>query len=379
MTFNNLGRCFTIALLAFSLFGCNSASSSAVSDSTDTTQAAPYAMYVASNSSGTNSVLTYTRDSTGTLSFAAETATGGSGSGTDGGSCGNSIYLDSTTDLLYVVNSGSNSISLFYVNTDGTLSLLDVTNSGGVNPVSIAVNYNVAYVLNAGDGTTAANIKGFQISGGQFLELSGATANLSTTLPGAAKIQFAPAGTLLTVTEQTTGLIANFDLDASLSTPTLIANTSVGTGPSGFDYTPGGILLVAERFADTTNAGAVSSYSVGVSGAATPITSSVAVNQTGTNCVKVVSDGSYALVSNAGSNNVGVLSIAANGTLSLTSEQETTGTTPTEIATSSDGAFAYVLNSGADSISVFSYAAGNLTPLTTLPGLPASARGLTGR
>lgn len=379
MTFNNLGRYFTIALLAFSLFGCNSSSTSAVSDTTDTTEVPPAAIYVASNSSGANSVLTYTRDTTGSLTFSAETPTAGSGSGSSADSNGNSIYLDTTTNLLYVVNTGSNSLSLFYVNTDGSLNLLDVVNSGGVRPVSVAVNYNVAYVLNAGDGTTAANIKGFQISQGQFVELSAATANLSTTLPGAAKIQFYPTGALLTVTEQTTGLIANFTLDSALSTPTLITNTSSGSTPSGFDYTPAGILLVAERFSDAVNAGAVSSYSVGVSGATTPITSSAAVGQTGTSCVKSVSDGAFALIANSVSNNISVASIASNGTLSLTSEVESAGNAPSEIATSSDGAFAYVLNSGDASVSIYSYFAGNLTPLSTLTGLPASARGLTGR
>lgn len=378
MSFQSLRRWLCLAVLSATLFGCDSTSSSTVDDTTTTT-AAQAVMFVASNNSGANTILSYSRNDSGTLTFLAETATGGSGSGVDAPSGGNSIVYDPSTDLLYAVNSGSNSISLFLVETDGSLVLLDVVNSGGANPVSLAVNYNVVYVLNAGTATTPANIKGFLVSSGQLTELSNSVANLSVAVPEVSQIQFAPAGTVLTVTEASTGLISNFTLDSTLANPVLVTNTSPGTTPSAFDYTPGGILLVAERFAQAANAGAVSSYNVGGSGLATALTSSLATGQTGSNSVKILSGGTFAAVTNSGTGNVSVASIASAGTLTLTSEVETTGDSPTEMAVSADEQFLYVLNSGDDSISIYSYSAGILTPITTLTGLPLAARGITGR
>ena len=152
MSFQSLRRWLCLAVLSATLFGCDSTSSSTVDDTTTTT-AAQAVMFVASNNSGANTILSSSRNDSGTLTFLAETATGGSGSGVDAPSGGNSIVYDPSTDLLYAVNSGSNSISLFLVETDGSLVLLDVVNSGGANPVSLAVNYNVVYVLNAGTAT----------------------------------------------------------------------------------------------------------------------------------------------------------------------------------------------------------------------------------
>ena len=378
MSFQSLRRWLCLAVLSATLFGCDSTSSSTVDDTTTTT-AAQAVMFVASNNAGANTILSYSRNDSGTLTFLAETATGGSGSGVDAPSGGNSIVYDPSTDLLYAVNSGSNSISLFLVETDGSLVLLDVVNSGGANPVSLAVNYNVVYVLNAGTATTPANIQGFLVSSGQLTEMSNSVANLSVAEPEVSQIQFAPAGTVLTVTEASTGLISNFTLDSTLANPVLVTNTSAGTTPSAFDYTPGGILLVAERFAQAASAGAVSSYNVGGSGLATALTSSLATGQTGSNSVKILSGGTFAAVTNSGTDNVSVSSIASAGTLTLTSEVETTGDSPTEMAVSADEQFLYVLNSGDDSISIYSYSAGILTPITTLTGLPLAARGITGR
>lgn len=378
MNFRPFQKLAVAAMLCAALAGCDSTSTTTLESSETTTTVSSAAIYVAGNSSGANSVLTYTRDAAGTLALTATTATGGSGSGIDNDSGGNSIYLDRDTNLLYVVNTGSDSISLFYAEADGSLNLLDVTASGGVNPISLAVNYDVMFVLNAGEAGTPANIKGFQIAEGRFVEISGAEAFLTTALPGACKIQYAPGGNLVTVTEKDTGVISNFVLDANL-VPTLVSTASAGATPSGFDYTSSGLLIVAERFADAAGAGSVSSYVFSEAGVGTTISSSTALGQSETNSVKTLISGSYALVTNSGSNNVSVVAIGSDGSLSTTGETETTGSIPSEIVTTDDEAFAYVLNTGDDSISSFTYSSGNLTALSSITGLPTSARGITGR
>jgi 6-phosphogluconolactonase (cycloisomerase 2 family) len=50
--------------------------------------------------------------------------------------------------LLFVVNAGSNDVSVFRIKNDG-LKLVDRESSGGVFPNSIAVTEDAVYVLNA--------------------------------------------------------------------------------------------------------------------------------------------------------------------------------------------------------------------------------------
>src|SRR5215469_13298142 len=120
----------------------------------------PGAVYVLSNQSP-NSVLVYARSASGTLSFSGSFLTGGTGAGTGVDPLGSqgSIVLERGNQFLFVVNAGSNDVSVFAVSGTGLqLRLLDREPSAGTQPVSVAVNGNLVYVVNG-----SGSIHGFAL------------------------------------------------------------------------------------------------------------------------------------------------------------------------------------------------------------------------
>jgi DNA-binding beta-propeller fold protein YncE len=103
-----------------------------------------------------NAITVYDRTAVGTLRAAAAYSTGGLG-GALGGSVVDhlasqgSLAYDGTRGLLYAVNAGSNTVTVFSADGD-RLIRRQVVSSGGAFPVSIAVHGNLLYVLNARDG-----------------------------------------------------------------------------------------------------------------------------------------------------------------------------------------------------------------------------------
>jgi len=80
------------------------------------------------------------------------------------------------------VNAGSNQVSLFEIERNGTLTFGDAGSSGGGNPISVTLSDNIAYVVNAGDST----ISGFRIRHDRLEQISGSTQSLTGS--GAAQI-----------------------------------------------------------------------------------------------------------------------------------------------------------------------------------------------
>ena len=366
----------SLALLALS--GCDSSSETIVEDTT-TEEVVQRTIYLLSNAAGTNSVLAYTRDSSGALTFSSETPTGGSGSGDNLRSSGNSIVLDTTTGLLYCVNAGSNSISLFLVANDGSLTLLDTQNSRGVRPVSLAVNYNVVYVLNAGDADTTPNIAGFQVSEGALYFIESSDQELASLDAAPSQIEFSPAGTVLAISESGTGQLTSFVLDSNGAAYSPLSTAS-GAGPAGLDFTPGGVLVCAEQNPGVDDAGSVSSFSLNAVGEFSAITISSASAQTATSGVRVLASGLNAVVSNSGSDTVSWCAIGSDGQLSFVGANFAAGGEPTELAVSENEEYLYVLNRSSDSISAYQIdeSGSDLTALSGADGLPAHAVGLTG-
>ena len=118
----------------------------------------PGAVFVETNDIYANAILAYARSSDGTLTPAGRYPTAGRG-GTEVGvptdplSSQGALTYDPRRHLLYAVNPGSDTLSVFAVR--GTrLRLLQVIASGGSFPVSVAIHKSLVYVLNAGgDGT----------------------------------------------------------------------------------------------------------------------------------------------------------------------------------------------------------------------------------
>ena len=100
---------------------------------------------------------------------------------------------------LFAVNAGSNSVSSFKINNDGTLELKHTESSGGTTPISVCVYDNLLYVVNA----ASADINGFTIGwDGSFTPIDGSHKSLSDITAGPAQIAFSPQGNSLLVTEK---------------------------------------------------------------------------------------------------------------------------------------------------------------------------------
>ena len=121
-------------------------------------------VYTLSNQVSGNSVMEYERSNDGTLTFNASYPTGGTGTGGGLGNQG-AVTLGKDDEVLLAVNPGSNSISSFKLTGNG-LSLKSTVSSEGMRPVSVTVEKDIVYVLNAGG---SGNISGFKLGNDDML------------------------------------------------------------------------------------------------------------------------------------------------------------------------------------------------------------------
>src|SRR5258708_22397533 len=161
---------------------------------------APGAVFTMNNASNGNEVVMFSRAANGALSFAGEAARAGLGRGAGLGSQGG-VVLSEDHRWLFVVNAGSHEISVCAVAPEG-ITWTDKVDSGGLNPVSLAVSGNLLYVLNAGGSAGGSdNITGFTVSSsGKLDPVIGSTRGLSAAATGPAEVGFTHDGNVLIVT-----------------------------------------------------------------------------------------------------------------------------------------------------------------------------------
>lgn len=330
----------------------------------------PGAVYVLSNQAAGNQVLVFERGPDGTLTPGGAVPTGGLGTGAGLGSQG-SLVLTDNGRYLFAVNAGSNDVSSFVVRPSG-FTLVDRAPSGGVRPISLSVDGDLLYVLNAG-GT--GNISGFTIDHGNLAPLAGSTRPLSGPATNPAQVQFSPDGRLLVVTEKATNLIDTYVVDHAGLAQGPVTHASVGVTPFGFAFARRGTLIVSEA---ATNA--LSSYDASSTGGLSPITSSASTQQLAPCWVVVTGNSRYAYTTNAHSNSISGFAVSANGSLTALDADgvtATTGAAPTDMALSGNSHFLYAVNSAGQSISAFRVGSdGSLAPIAEVPGLPAGAVGI---
>jgi len=176
-------------------------------------QDSPGAVYTMTNSKQGNEVLVFDRSADGSLSPAGAFETEGLGTGGGLGNQG-AVLLTSDNQWLYVVNAGSNTISVFRVKP-GALELMGSVDSGGMQPVSLTVDGDLLYVLNAGGAVDAEdNITGFMIEpDGMLQPLAGSTRPLSAADTSPAQIGFSTDGNVLVVAEKDTSKIDTYVVD----------------------------------------------------------------------------------------------------------------------------------------------------------------------
>jgi 6-phosphogluconolactonase (cycloisomerase 2 family) len=349
------------------------------------TQAAGHApgqageVFVQTDAVSGNAVAAYDRAADGTLRAAGTYPTGGlggilSGSVVDHLASQGALAYDRGHGLLYAVNAGSSTITVFSVYGD-RLVRRQVISSGGTFPVSIAFHGGLVYVLNARDG---GSVQGFLRIGASLVKIPSWNRPLGldptltpefTHTPG--QVAFTQDGSRLIVTTKGNGNdidVFTVGFSGALSaTPAITADP--GNVPFGVTFDAGGHLVVAEA-----GDNAVATFTINPDGTLT-LAGRVATGQAAT--CWIARDGSLFYASNAGSGTLSGYGDDGSGTL------QPLGTTATDAGTvdatsSADGQYLYA-ETGANGI-VDEFRVGSGGSLTevgsvTVPGA-AGAEGI---
>jgi 6-phosphogluconolactonase (cycloisomerase 2 family) len=339
------------------------------------------AVYTMTNAVTGNEVVAFNRAADGTLSPAGSFPTGGLGSGGGLGNQGGLILDDDR--FLFAVNAGSDEISVLSVD-DSSLRLVDKVPSGGMRPISLTLDGDLLYVLNAGGLVGGSdNITGFVVGQeGSLSPLAGSTRPLSAAVTGPAQVAFSPSGRFLVVTEKSTNIIDAYSVTAQGTPGPPDPQPSAGQTPFGFAFGRRDQLFVSEAAGGAPGASSVSSYTISGAGLLHVISPSVPTTQTAACWVVVTTDHRFAYVSNTGNASISSYRIGRDGGISLLEAVAApTGAAPIDMALSRNGHFLYVLNSGDGTLSGYRIGPnGGLTPLAVgVGGLPPSVDGLAGR
>ena len=317
------------------------------------------AVFVQTDNTAGNQVEVYQRAANGTLSLVKGYATDGLGGALTGSvvdhlASQGSLTYDAQHGLLYAVNAGSNTVSVFAVH--GTeLTLRQVVPSGGTFPVSVAVHGSVVYVLNAENG---GSIQGFRVANGGLVSESGWNRQLGletdatpqfTHTPG--QVGFTADGRQLLVTTKAAGndvYVYRLGYDGSPS-QSLTVNSLPGTVPFAFVNTGRDQIALVKAGTST-----VSTYQVNSDGTLTAL-SSFATGEAAT--CWIAGDGSLLFASNAGSATETGLKLGGYGSLAGLGNTSTDAGT-VDAAASPDGRDLYIQTGGTGTVDEYAIGSG---------------------
>jgi DNA-binding beta-propeller fold protein YncE len=310
-------------------------------------------VFVQNDDPAGNVVYAYRRHHDGTLTLAGSYPTGGLG-GILGGSVVDhlasqgALALDAADGLLFAVNAGSDTVSVFGVRGD-RLDLRQTIRSRGDFPVSVAMHRHLLYVLNARDGGSVA---GFRIADGRLRPIRHSTRPLGldptatpefTNTPG--QVLFTPDGRHLLVTTKANGnAVEVFTVRdrGRLSGP--VTTTLPGAVPFAGVFDRSGRLVLTEA-----GPNAVATFDLTRSGRLAPLDSQ-ATGQTATCWITAVRHVMYA--SNAGSGSLTGLATEHDGDIDLRGQTATDPGT-VDAAASGNGRYLYVQTGGAGVVDEF--------------------------
>ncbi len=320
---------------------------------------ASHAVFVQTDSTSGNHVVAYQRAADGVLSPAGSYATGGlggilGGSVVDHTASQGSLTYDPWHSLLYAVNAGSNTVSVFAVSGD-RLELRQVLSSGGTFPVSVAVHGELVYVVNALNG---GSLQGYRVFGSYLAPLPGSGRALGldptatpqfTNTPG--QVAFTPNGARLIVTTKANGNdidVFGVGFGGGLSAAPVV-NSEPGTVPFAITFDAYGNLVIAEAGTD-----ALATFALSGHGTLTQL-DSVGTGKAAT--CWVAPAGPFLFASNAGSAAESGFTSAAGGQLTLLGATATNaGTVDASVA--AGGRFLYVQTGGAGIVDEFAVGPG---------------------
>lgn len=309
------------------------------------------AVYSLTNSTGGNEIVVYNRANDGSLSGRRSFATGGNGSGGGLGNQGAIAFSDSGQWLL-TVNPGSDSVSVFY-SIGNFLFRTDVESSLGVRPVSVTIEDDLVYVLNAGSDS----VQGFRLSiYGRLTPISGSRRPLSGVGTAPAQVEFNRDGDLLAVTEKATNKILTFAVDGDGKLGPATTTDSPSPTPFGFAFGRRDTLLVSEAVGGAAGASTLSSHRLAGNGAVTTVSAAVPSGQSAACWVVTTRDGRFAYVSNTASGNLSTYRVSSEGAVALNAAIAAdvgAGSGTTDLAMDRNSRFLYSLNPGNGTISAF--------------------------
>jgi DNA-binding beta-propeller fold protein YncE len=333
---------------------------------------AGHAVFVQTDNTSGNQVVAYHRAAGGTLSPAGSYATGGvggvlAGSAVDHLASQGSLSYDPWHGLLYAVNAGSNTVSVFAVAGD-RLARRQVLSSGGTFPVSVAVHGDLVYVLNALGG---GRLQGYRVLGDRLVPIPGSGRALGldptatpqfTNTPG--QVAFTPDGSQVIVTTKANGNdidVFGVRFGGQLSTAPVV-NSEPGTVPFGISFDLYGHLVIAEA-----GPNALATFALAPSGAVSLI--DAAPTGAAATCW-VAPAGPFLFAGNAGSAAESGFSSSFGGQLSLLGTGATDPGT-VDATAAPGGRFLYVQTGGSGIVDEFAVGAGaSLTEIgaVTVPG-----------
>jgi 6-phosphogluconolactonase len=294
-----------------------------------------------------------------------------------------SVVIHPSGKYLYVANPGQeeNDISLFDINSDGTVSEVTPRTASGNLPYLMAMDPagNYLYVANVSSNNISVysiNTTGSQTTPpGSLTPVAGSPFQINLS---AKSMQLSPSGSFLYVSAPSavTGIIAVFSVNAGVLSSAPISITSTAdNNPAAIAISPNGSYL----YTANSTASSISIYCIapaacwsgtpGTPGTLQQVPQSP-LNDTSQHPVALILDhtGGYLYVANQGSSNIGTYSITSSTgfPVEITDSPFGSESNPSFLAADPNGNYLFVGNQGSSAgVQAFGNSAGSLNTIAT--------------
>lgn len=352
--FGSIAALAAVALVGSAMLGSSTASAAASGADR------PVTVYTQTNALAGNQVLAFREDTVGTLTPVGSYPTGGLGNGDGLGSQG-AVVLSPARNQLFVVNAGSDTVSVFQVAPDGSLTTQGQVASGGDRPISVTVADGYGYVLNAASLTVGS----FRYDAHGPTGTDHTSRPLSAGAAAPAQVSLTPGGRHLLVTEKASNSIDVLPVTHDRIGPPQASPTS-GRTPFGFAFTDNGVAVVS-----VAGSAAAESFTINHDGRADTVDLESTGGQ-GAPCWVVVTRNGIAFTANAAANSISSFRVGKRGELTLLqSRAAATDPHPTDMALGARDTRLYNLSDRGGAID-----ASTVGPDGTLTGTVTAAHGL---
>jgi len=281
------------------------------------------------------------------------------------------LALDPSKKFLYVANSGTNTISVFNIAGDGTLTLSGNPVPAGVGPRAMVLDPSGQYLLVTNSGSNANNVSVFSVAAGVLTEVAGSPFPAHN---GPTDILITPSGKFVYVTNPSIGFITAFTFAGGVLSEVNGSPYFSGGGVSGLAVESGEHFL----YAANTTANNISGFAIdSTSGALTPVPGSpfTSIAGSGPSAMSMDTNNKFLYVATQGSSDSiwaftwnstsGTLTAASNSPFNLLSAGSLF------LLMEPKGGFFYIGNQAGANISAFEYSSGNAMP-AAIPNSPFS-------